>query len=74
MSQHKITNTGNAAFDDGVTSSVSTFQTAVAVATTQAQADTAAKAHFNRCIALALTAGVSSAVYIEGLKNVGTRA
>ncbi len=74
MSQHKIVNTGNAAFDDGVTASHSTFQTAIAVATTQAAANTAAKAHFNACIALAVAAGISPANYIEGLKNVGTHA
>lgn len=71
---HKIVNTGIAAFDDGLTISVTTLQTAVAVATTQAQADTAARAHFNRCIALAIASGVSPAVYIEGLRNVGTHA
>lgn len=70
----KITNTQNATFDDGVASSHSTFQGAVAVATTQAAADTAARAHFNRCIALAIAAGVSPAIYIEGLRNVGTHA
>lgn len=74
MSQHKITNTTSATFDDGVTSSHSTLQNALAVATTQAAANTAATAHFNRCIALALAAGVSPAVYIEGLRNVGTHA
>lgn len=72
--QHKITNTGSVTFDDGLTSSHSTFQSAVAVATTQAAADTAARAHFNRCIALAIAAGVSPAVYIQGLRDVGTHA
>jgi hypothetical protein len=74
MSQHKITNTGNATFDDGVTTSNSTFQAAVSVATTQAAADTAARAHFDRCIALAVAAGVSPAIYIQARKEVGTHA
>lgn len=70
----RITDTGNATFDDGVASSHATLQNALAVATTQATADTAARAHFNRIIALADAAGVQSGVYREGLKNVGTRA
>lgn len=74
MSQHKIANTTSATFDDGVTTSNSTLQTAVAVATTQAAADTAARAHFDRCIALAVAAGISPAVYIQGRKEVGTHA
>lgn len=75
MSQHKITNTTSAAFDDGVTASHSTLQSAIGVAgVSQATVNTAAKAHFTTCIALALAAGISPAVYIEGLKNVGTHA
>lgn len=74
MPQHKITNTTSATFDDGVTVSNSTLQSAVAAATTQAAANTAASAHFTRCIALAIAAGISPSVYIEGLRNVGTHA
>lgn len=70
----RITDTGNATFDDGAASSHSTLQSAVAAATTQAAADTASRAHFNRCITLAIAAGISPAVYIEGLRNVGTHA
>ena len=69
---HKITNTGKPTFDDGLTESVATLQ-ATAV-TTQATADTAYRAHFARCIALALANGVNPAIYLQGLKDVGTRA
>lgn len=74
MSQHNITNTTSATFDGGVTSSHSILQTAVAVATTQAAADTAARAHFDRCIALAIAAGISPSIYIQGRRDVGTHA
>lgn len=74
MSQHMIANTGNATFDNGVTASHSTYQAAITAATTQAAANTAAQAHFNRCIALAVAAGISPAVYIQGLRDVGTHA
>lgn len=70
----KITNTGIAAFDDGVIASHSTLQTAVSVATTQAAANTAALAHFDRMIALAVASGVSPSIYIQGRKDVGTKA
>ena len=69
---HKITNTGNATFDDGVMASASTLQGAANGS--QAAANTAARAHFDRCIALAVANGVSPAVYIEGRRNVGTHA
>lgn len=71
---NRITNTGSATFDNGVVASHATLQSAIAVATTQAAANTASRAHFNTCIALAVVAGISPAVYIEGLRNVGTRA
>lgn len=71
---HLITNTGNATFDNGLTASHSTYQAAVAAATTQAAANTAATAHFTRCIALALAAGISPSIYIQGLRDVGTHA
>lgn len=74
MSQHKITNTTSSTFDDGVTVSASTLQSATAVATTQAAANTAALAHFDRCIALAVAAGISPSVYIQGRRDVGTHA
>lgn len=70
----KIVNTGIAAFDDGVVASHLTLQNTMATVSTQAAADTAYRAHFNRCIALALANGVSAQVYIEGLRNVGTHA
>lgn len=74
MSQHTIANSGNAAFDAGVNSSHSTLQTAIATATTQAAANTAAQAHFSRCIALAIAAGISPSIYVQGLRDVGTHA
>lgn len=75
MSQHKITNTTSAVFDDGVTASHSTLQSAIGVAgVSQATVNTAALAHFDRLIALAIAAGISPAVYIQGRKDVGTHA
>lgn len=74
MPHNKITNTGKPLFDDGVTDSHATLQGAIAAATTQAAANTAATAHFDRCIALAIANGVSPAIYIEGKRNVGTHA
>lgn len=70
----KITNTGIAAFDDGAMASHSTLQSAITATTSQAAANTACLAHFDRMIALAVASGVSPAIYIEGRKNVGTRA
>lgn len=70
----KITNTGIAAFDDGAMASHSTLQSEVAGASTQAAKDTATRAHFNRMIALANASGANAAIYIQGLKDVGTKA
>jgi hypothetical protein len=71
---HKITNTGNATFDDGVSASHATFQTDMSAAPTQSAANTTAKAHFARVIALADANGIQSGVYRAALADVGRHA
>jgi hypothetical protein len=74
MTASKIANSGNTTFDNTVQDSHSTLQSEMAAAGTQALKDTAARSHFDRCIAAAIANGCSPSVYIQGRRDVGTKA